>query len=271
MEGYDTSGASLCQQHLTFVSKGDVVLFDRCFAGYKLMFELLAKGTRFVFRMTNGCRNCTKAFAESKEKEQIVEPALPQRNKHLINKYPHMGQKFSVRLIKKVDRSGEMQIFCASLTDKQTCTSKSTTNLYKQRWGIEEAYKPIKTRLAVAGFSGLTSWTVQQGFYAKTLMLSLCNALCFDIEPKQGNKGQQPKVDQVNTKQKRIQIVDRIYALFHIKDIIGKMARINNDLDNWLSKAIHKIKSKTEYSRKNQSNPHKTNFTHKYSMSYKVV
>ena len=111
-------------------------------------------------------------FIKSGLDEQIVYFQLPAKLKYLLAKYPHLSSTIQVRLIKKTNRKGKAQVFCTSLIDKKTYSRKSIINLYKQRWGIEEAYKLIKSHLEVAEISGLTAWAVLQDFYAKTMLLS---------------------------------------------------------------------------------------------------
>lgn len=65
MGRYTTSEVALCKQHLPFIKKGGVVLFDRYYASYELMFQLLAKGSYFVFRMKDNWWKCIDTFIKS--------------------------------------------------------------------------------------------------------------------------------------------------------------------------------------------------------------
>jgi hypothetical protein len=51
MESFDTSEATLCDQHLGFLRKGDLVIFDRYYASHFLFSILLHKQVQFLFRM----------------------------------------------------------------------------------------------------------------------------------------------------------------------------------------------------------------------------
>lgn len=266
MESYTTSESSLCNQHMPFVKKGDLVLFDRYYASFERMFLLMAKGAHFVFRMKDTWWKCVDTFIKSGLDEQRVCLELPPKANYLLNNYPHLSPIMKVRLIKKTNRKGEVQVFCTSLIDDQQYSGKSILSLYKQRWGIEEAYKLIKSRLEVADFSGLTSWAIQQDFYAKTLLITLCNTLCFGIKPKP------PKRQPIKrNKEKRVPVINRTYALHHLKTILNKATFCIENLEDWLKAFFVKISNQVEYSRRNQSSIRKFKHGIKHAMAYKSL
>ena len=90
-----------------------------------------------------------------------------------------------------------------------------------QRWGIEEVCKLIKCRLEVADFSGLTARAIQQDFYARTLLISLCNTFCFGIKI-QPTKAR--RVDKGQQKEQQVPIINRTYALHQLKAMLTRTA-----------------------------------------------
>jgi len=270
IRGYNCSEIRLCKQHLPYISKGDIVLFDRFYATFGLMFQLIGKGAHFVFRMKNNWWNCVDDFLHGGLDEQIINIELPEKQRSLLSKYPHLSHSIRVRLIKKTNRKGDIQVFCTSLLDNQSYTAKSIINLYKQRWGIEEAYKLIKSRLEVADFSGLTAWAIQQDFYAKTMLISLVNTLCNGIKPRKSKIHSKRKTKDKQS-QPRIPIINRTYALYHLKEVIRLTAYSLEELEKWLFRIIKRVSNCVEYSRKNQSNKRKFNDRGKYSMIYKSI
>jgi len=266
MMSYTTSESTLCDHHMPFVKKGDLLLFDRYYASFERMFNLMGKGGHFVFRMKGNWWKCAEEFLLTGVNEQIVELSLPAKHHGLLMRYPHLKDTFKVRLIKKVNRKGEVQVFCTSLLDSEQYSRKAILNLYKQRWGIEEAYKLIKCRLEVADFPGLTAWAVKQDFYAKTMLISLCNTFCFGIKPRP------PKRQAVKqAKEKRIPIINRTYALNQLKAILLRTAFHLDMLNEWILKFLKRIQEKTEWSRRNQSVIRNFKPFLKRSMSYKAV
>lgn len=269
MESFRTSEATLCQYHLDWVENGDLLLFDRYYASHKLMFQLIGKGAHFIMRMKDNWWKCAEEFAQSNLTEQIVTLNLPAKYHDLLEQYPHLSTAFQVRLVKKTKRNGEKQVYVTSLVDRDSYSTKAITNLYKERWGVEEAYKLIKSRLEVADFSGKTLAAVLQDFYAKTMLISLSNALCFNANPAAVKpKAKKGKTNQGTTE--RAVIINRSYALNRTKKLIKSLIT-NHSIEDLLEEFARKMVKKIEYSRKGQYNQRKVNPTIKYSMNYKSI
>jgi len=269
MESFDTSEATLCKAHLPFIKKGDLVIFDRYYASYELMGILMGKGVEFLFRMRKKSWKCVDEFIASEEKEKIVTLQLPKKCTYLLRTYVHLTDTLTIRLVKKKNRKGDIQVFATSLLDTDKYPAKSITNLYKKRWGIEEAYKLIKSRLEVADFSGKTLQAVQQDFYAKTMLLSLSAVLSFKVNPKV--KGL-PSRKKKETRDRKM-MLNRTYIIYRTKKLIEQLHHNIETLDNMLDVFITKIQSKIEYSRKGQSVPRKIKkgINTLHVMSYKVI
>lgn len=266
MESFDTSEATLCKQHLPFVKKGDLLLFDRYYASYELMALLMSKGANFVFRMRNHSWNCVEEFINSNLKDQVVYLKLPHKCRYLLKTHHQLEDKIAVRLVKHVNRKREVKVFATSLLD--TSYSKaSIISLYRQRWNIEEAYKLIKARLDVAQFSGKTLEAVQQDFYAKTLLLSLSAVL------RSGIRIPKSSVKKTKKKPERTAIVNASYSLNQCKRLIIGLFEKSKSLKELIEWFLKRVGPRIEYSRKGQANPRKKNkgYDRKISMSYKPV
>lgn len=263
MESFSTSEAALCQAHLEHIKEGDLIVCDRYYASMKLFFELIGKGADFLFRMKDDWWKCVEDFSKSSSTDAEYILRLPAKDNWLLEKYPHLSKTITVRLIKKKNKKGNISVYATSLLDRKRYSACSLINLYKQRWGIEEAYKLIKSRLEVADFSGKTAWAVQQDFYAKTMLLSLCNMLCYDIEPKTKK--------EEKSKSARTLIINKTYALSKTKSILLQIRDLTGELDHLIEYFVTKISSKIEYSRRNQVFKRKFRPNLKYSMNYKSI
>lgn len=209
-----------------------------------------------------------KDFIKSHANDTVVTIDLPKKLQHLLEDNPEMPSSIQVRLLKKKRRNGEVQVFCCSLTDQKNYSRKSILNLYKQRWGIEEAYKLLKCRLEVADFSGLTAQAIQQDFYAKTMLLSLGNLICYDLKP------DPPKRQPIKrNKEERTPIINRTDALHAIKKNLAKIAfEFDKELFlKWLKTLEDRLKKRPTYSRKNQFYERKPSKDVKYSSNYKFA
>lgn len=257
MEGFSTSETALCWQHLPYCQPGDLLLFDRYYASYPLIFTLLQKGVEFCFRMKEDWWNVVEGFSSGKKMEDIVLLTLPEKYRE---QYPHLPQQATVRLLKKRGKNGEVQIFCTSLLDDETYSRKSIINLYHERWNIEEAYKFIKTRLDVEDWSGKTALSVLQDFFAKTLLITLCNIMCFNVKPKANPK----------KTTKRPVIINRTYAMHQLKKYLFGWCATGTD-SKQIESFRKEVQSKPEFSRKGQAFPRNRKPFLKFAMNYKSV
>ncbi len=112
-----------------------------------------------------------------------------------------------VGLIKQISKSGDIKIFATSLLDEVQYSRKSVTNLYKQRWGVEEAYKTLKARLDVIHFSGKTLQAEQQDFYANVFLISLTSILKAQIPVRLKAK------KRTQNKEERVPVINNSYAI----------------------------------------------------------
>ena len=259
ISGFSTSEATLCWDHLAYCKPGDLLLFDRYYASYPLIFTLLQRGIEFCFRMKEDWWNVVERFSGSKKMEDIALLDLPEKYQE---QYPHLPHQVTVRLVKKRSKNGEVQIFCTSLLDNEKYSRKSIINLYHERWNIEEAYKFIKTRLDVEDWSGKTALSVFQDFFAKTLLITLCNIMCFKVRPKA--KTNREKVA------KRPLIINRTYAMHQLKKSLFDWCTNETD-DQQIVAFRREVECKPEFSRKGQSFPRNRKPFVKFAMSYKSV
>ena len=267
MESFDTSEATLCDQHLGFLRKDDLVIFDRYYASHYLFSVLLHKRVHFLFRMRDHSWKCVKSFIASGLKEEVVELNVYPYSK-VAKKIPtNVNKIIRVRLLKQTTRSGEVRVYATSLLDEQAYSRTSIINLYKQRWGVEEAYKTLKARLDVIHFSGKTVKAVQQDFYANVFLISLTSILKFDIKPVLKRK------KETQNKERRIPIINNTYAISQVKVLLKKTHFAFEDIILWLKKFTAQIKAAIEYSRKGQSNPRKRDKGHNrvFAQNYKAV
>lgn len=267
MESFDTSEATLCDGHLGFMKKGDLVIFDRYYASHYLFSVLLHKKVDFLFRMRDHSWNCVKSFIASGLKDQVAELKVYPYSK-VAKKIPANVEKvIKVRLVKQVTKRGEVRVYATSLLDEKAYSRVSVINLYKQRWGVEEAYKTLKARLDVIHFSGITLQAVQQDFYAKVFLISLTSVLKADIKPVLKRK------KKTQNKHKRKPIINNAYAISEVKKLLKKLYSAFKQLSEWLAILYARVSNAIEYSRKGQFNKRKTDKGRNrvYAQNYKTI
>lgn len=160
--------------HLQKLNKGDLVVYDRGYQSFSLMFMHFKLGIDFVMRMeTTTTFNAVKEFANSKSYDQIVElvPAEGSLTK-IRRSCPEVEfSGLKVRLIKyKVEK--KEYILATSLLDKKKFLRKDFPDIYHSRWGVEEMYKSLKSSLSIE-FQGKTRRKVEQELFAGFLLMTI--------------------------------------------------------------------------------------------------
>jgi hypothetical protein len=182
---YSSSEGDLLMQHLAKINTGDMLLLDRGYPSFWLLFLLKARGIEFCVRLKEDWWLKVKDFTQSNEKERIVTFSLPKKDRAKLKDYPHMQDtEITCRLIKVELENGEKEILCTSLTDCEKYPYSDFEQLYHFRWNEEEAYKLLKSRIEMENFSGKTAKAVKQDFHAKVFLMTLCAAYAHPIEEK---------------------------------------------------------------------------------------
>jgi len=111
---------ALLSRHIEKLEKGDLLLLDRGYPSLLLFFHLMAMGVDFCVRMKGSWWKQVRSFKESNETERTVAFLLPDKDKKKMDGYPGWADKpIECRLIKVELDTGETEILCTSLTDKE--------------------------------------------------------------------------------------------------------------------------------------------------------
>lgn len=182
---YNASERDLLLTHLPKINAGDILLLDRGYPCFWLLYLLTAKKIDFCVRLKDDWWIKVKEFRESGFSDAIVEFKLPKKDYSKLDKHPEIREKgLFCRLIKIVLESGEIEILCTSLKDKSLYKESVFKELYHFRWAEEECFKLLKTRIELERFSGKTVLAVKQDFHAKVFMLTLMAAFSHPLEEK---------------------------------------------------------------------------------------
>lgn len=185
IDRYDSSERDLLLKHLEFTKKGDLLLLDRGYPCFWLLFLLIAKEIGLCVRLKGNWWNEVNEFVKSTDNERVVKFKLPKKDRNKLSEYPEfIDTEIECRIIKVVLDTGEIEVLCTSLLDQEKYPIEDFKELYHYRWNEEEAYKLLKCRIELEQFSGKTALAVKQDFYAKILLLTLCATYAHPIEEK---------------------------------------------------------------------------------------
>jgi len=167
-----TSERYCAAEHLVRSRDNDLVLYDRGYGAFWLY--ALHRQLGRAFCMRSKVRQCSlsQAFVDSGEKEAIVTFTANRSSLKTCHEKGLDAAPITLRLV-RVDLPNEVEVLITSLTDLQQVPAKAFKSLYHLRWGIEENYKRLKQWLEIENFSGKSTLSVEQDFYAKIVAVNL--------------------------------------------------------------------------------------------------
>ncbi len=262
---YSSSEKDLLMDHLPKVKKGDLLLLDRGYPCFWLMFLLKARGIEFCVRLKDNWWLQVRQFMDGPEKETVVKFKLPKKDRGKLAEYPEMqNSEISCRLIKVPLEDGKTEVLCTSLLDTQQYKYEEFESLYHYRWNEEEAYKLLKARVELEAFSGKTARAVKQDFFAKVFLLTMCAAFAHPIEEK---VREEFKADKDRKYAQKINKTNALAALMDYAVPIFLKNKARNALE-----AFDEIVYKTrELIRPNRKVPRPKKPKKQYHMNYKRI
>lgn len=260
---YAASERDLLVEHLDKINAGDMLLLDRGYPSFWLLFLLKAKGIEFCVRLKEDWWLKVKDFTESTDKERIVTFALPKKDRNKLKDFPNiLDTEITCRLIKVELGNGEKEVLCTSLTDDKSYPYSDFEQLYHYRWNEEEAYKLLKSRIELEDFSGKTAKAVKQDFHAKVFLMTLCAAYAHPIEEKVIAEYEADKNRKYGQK------INRTNALATTMDILVPTF-IHKKYEEALRAFDLLVWNTREIIRPGRSNPRNKRPKKPYSMNYK--
>ncbi len=118
---YSGSERDLLVEHLEHVYDHDLLLLDRGYPCFWLLFLLQARKINYCVRLKDNWWLAVRDFVESRENTAIIELKLPKKDRDKLADYPHYyDQRIKARLIRVELEDGKLEVLCTSLTDTQS-------------------------------------------------------------------------------------------------------------------------------------------------------
>lgn len=171
----------LAIEQTSHLTSTDLVLYDRGYPSFELMYALTKKHAQFVMRCKYKWSNQTLAFMQSQVRSQII-TIKPNSHHALTGKSYSRHASLQVRLLKVPLPTGEIELLITSLTDEELYSNELLGQLYHLRWGIETYIDELKNLLQVEKFSGYKDQVIQQDFYCALLVSNLQSLLLGEME-----------------------------------------------------------------------------------------
>ena len=209
IQPYGEGERDLALEHGPSLLKNDLVLLDRGYPAFWFYAWLLSENVHFCARVSLGSWRQVKEFYASGQSEQLItiHPTTDSRKK--CREYNLSTESIQIRLIRVSLPDSEDHILMTSLLDIESFPVSFFQDLYHQRWGIEENYKQMKSRIEIENFSGKSVASVYQDFHAKIFAMNLSAAFVHSIND---------VVEQDSKEKKHPYQVNRTFVLSALKN-----------------------------------------------------
>ncbi len=171
-------------EHLKHVGSHALMLYDRGYPALWFMQAHLERSIDFCIRCPWNLYNETRDFYLGDQWETLVTLTPKGSAKKKCDDHFVSNDPIKVRLIRVDLPGGEKEVLITSVLENKTLHYQCFKWLYHERWGVEEAFKRLKSRLEVENFSGKSVGAVKQDFYAKMMTYNLEALLATAAEPK---------------------------------------------------------------------------------------
>jgi hypothetical protein len=183
-------------KHLQHLKPGDVVVYDRGYLSYALLFMHKKLGIDAIFRLKSAASfKAITEFIRSCDRDAIKSIYPTKKSFSNIKKnYPFIDklEHYQLRLM-KYSINNEDYYIGSTILDNEI-SIKDYRQAYHGRWGHEEFYKSLKYHIKSIEFHGKNEEFIQQEIYAGFNILSLNRILSNSIEEKfEQNKCDEPQ------------------------------------------------------------------------------
>ena len=180
---YETSEFDLALKSIEKCDMKDLLIYDRGYGAVWFMLYHQIKKKDFIIRMR---RNSTKEIAEffnSEEKSKIIE--ITKLHKNTEKQIKKKGIEFTslkIRLVKVILDNGEVEVLATSLLDEEKYPYEEFKDLYFLRWGIETEFDHLKNHLMIENFTGLSTLSIAQDFFAGEFVANMQQIIIREVE-----------------------------------------------------------------------------------------
>jgi len=226
-------------EHLKYFKEGDLIIFDRGYPSYEMFATIPTKcKADYLIRTRKDIykKQLAPLLDESSPINDMIITLKPQtkaiKSLCLNNELP---LEIKVRFVKVVLDNGEIEILATSVLDNKLLKTSDFEELYFQRWKIETCYEIIKNRLSLENFTGTTTLSIKQDFYATIFVSNIEAIVTYDLNEElkdKKNKTEQKYQQKVNKSISFNTIKNYSFKLFYLKD--------DSDIDKVLNE-IYKL------------------------------
>jgi len=170
---------TLIKRLLDSLCPNDVVVVDRGFPSRELVGELIARGIDFVMRVNADDATSWaefRSFLRGKAKSAVIKLSVDNGDE----RFP-----VSVRLVERSRQRGrprrgtkkERMVILTNLKDTDGFTREELVKVYGSRWGVETAFRELKTFMSTEPFHSKFINGIEQELVAGLIWMALASSL----------------------------------------------------------------------------------------------
>ena len=172
-------------KHLKILKTEDVVIYDRGYISYPLLYKHNELGIDGIFRLKKQSFKMIDNFINNDNKDIIVDIIPSQKSYDKIKKkYNFIKNRKSIRMRLMKYKIKNKEYYLGTTILDNEITIQDYSQAYHARWGHEEFYKSLKHHLKAIEFHGKTELFIQQEVYAGFNIMTLNRIMSNNIEEK---------------------------------------------------------------------------------------
>ena len=228
---------TLAINHLKVLKQDDVVVYDRGYFSYAMLYHHNESRIHAVFRLQKNSSKVINDFMLS-DKIDLIVTILPPKSsiKEIKLKNPEIEFiPIKLRLV-KYTYSGTMYTLGTTLLDNERYNIAELSDLYHARWGIEELYKISKVLINIEEFHSQYEMGIKQELFAHFALITMnrifTNKAEGDFEKAEAQssprKKEIPEKFKVNLKNSLITMARNLEGLFirHVNLVTNVISKI---------------------------------------------
>ena len=244
-----------------FELEDKLLLFDRGYPSYWLMYLLIRKKAKFVMRVASNANNAVKDFFSSEATDLTIEWRSPYAS---LKKLKDMRYSVNtrtlikIRLVKILLDTGETEVLVTNLYDTDNYTKEDLKEVYHLRWGIETYYGYMKEELQLGQFSGIRQICIEQDFAANLFLFNLQSLIEKQTEPYLEAVSRKRKYRyKINKNSSWASLKNRVVNLFKLED----SRTVLKELEKLFGNYLEPIRPGRKYPRIKKRNPNVKYYT----------
>jgi hypothetical protein len=172
-------------KHLKILKTDDVVVYDRGYLSYPLIYKHNELNNDGIFRLKKQSFKMIDNFINSDCKDIIVDIIPSQKSFAKIKKkYNFIEDRKSIKMRLMKYKIKDKEYYLGTTILDNEITIQDYAQVYHARWGHEEFYKSFKHQLKAIEFHGKTEVFIQQEIYAAFNILALNRIMSNNLEEK---------------------------------------------------------------------------------------